>query len=120
MNMSEKADQHYVRGQQLLTMADALIMQAVTETVAHSRAHALASVAQGHFHAAMAATTISTQRSLLNMASGDVQAVQEASSGPADSNLFGADHAPEYGHGDEDCAWPDEACIGHPPRTTEA
>ncbi len=39
---------------------------------------------------------------------------------PAESNLFGADHAPEHEHRDEDCMWPDEACIGHEPRTTNA
>lgn len=87
MPSSDIATQHFVRGQQLMTLADAGIENNPTNVTAMARAQALASVAQGHFHAAIAAMTMSTQRDLLGMAASDVKAAVEP---PATADLSAA------------------------------
>jgi hypothetical protein len=74
---SEIANQHFVRGQQLMTLADAAAVDQAADETALGRACALAAVAQSHFHAAIAATTIGTQRELVGLAAGEIRTVVE-------------------------------------------
>lgn len=78
MRSTEIADDHYGQGSELLRQANAALARAEATRSIDSlhQATALSAVAQGHFHAAMAATAMGTQRELLGLAAGDVSAIE--------------------------------------------
>jgi hypothetical protein len=84
------ADDHFGQGHALMGQANAALEQAkATRSIdGLNLAASLAAVAQGHFHAAMAATTMGTQRELLNMAAGQAGAIE------APANPHGEPHGP--------------------------
>jgi hypothetical protein len=81
MPTSETANEHFVRGQQLTTLADAAATANPLDDTTARRACALAAVAQSHFHAAIAATTIGTQRGLLDLAAGRAEFPSQSGQG---------------------------------------